>query len=220
MSEPISDVSRRRILECVRRGLRAFEPPPVPPPGPTPEETPAPDADLAALFQKRWEALAARFHRAENPAELETVLLGLLAPLAGKSAIVSDHPLLKAVDMDAVLGRAGLKRLAASVPEAATAEVGLTGAELALASTATLLLTGDHPGDLIASLLPPVHVALVPRSGLIHSLAQALPRLTARSLPRAAVLVTGPSKTGDIELTMVLGVHGPGQVHAVLLDWA
>jgi L-lactate dehydrogenase complex protein LldG len=122
--------------------------------------------------------------------------------------------------VEAILGRAGLKRLAASVPEAAQAEVGLTGAELAMASTATLILTGDRPGDLTASLLPPVHVALVPRSGLVHSLAQALPRLAAGPLPRAAVLVTGPSKTGDIELTMVRGVHGPGRVHAVLLDWA
>jgi L-lactate dehydrogenase complex protein LldG len=220
MSELISDVSRRRILERVGRGLRAFEPLPVPPPGPTPEEILPPDADLAALFRERWEALTAHFHRAENPAELEAVLLRLLSPFAGKSAIVSDHPLLKAMDLDAVLGRAGLRRLSASAPEAAEAEVGLTGAELALASSATLLLTSDHLGDLTASLLPPVHVALVPRSGLVFSLAQAFSRMTGRALPRAAVLVTGPSKTGDIELTMVFGAHGPGQVHAVLLGFA
>jgi L-lactate dehydrogenase complex protein LldG len=83
-----------------------------------------------------------------------------------------------------------------------------------------LLLTSDHLGDLTASLLPPVHVALVPRSGLVFSLAQAFSRMTGRALPRATVLVTGPSKTGDIELTMVFGAHGPGQVHAVLLGFA
>ena len=69
------------------------------------------------------------------------------------------------------------------------------------------------------SLLPPTHIAIFPRSRLLANLDELL-----SVLPRPAdqtssmVLITGPSRTADIEQILVRGVHGPGEVYAVIVD--
>ena len=79
----------------------------------------------------------------------------------------------------------------------------------------------DQPRSL--SLLPPFHVAIADRRQLLPDLFDLFEeRLWAEEhgLPSCLSLITGPSKTGDIELRLVTGVHGPGEVHVVLIDRA
>ncbi|MFH1091784.1 MAG: LUD domain-containing protein, partial [Pseudomonadota bacterium] len=101
--------------------------------------------------------------------------------------------------------------------QAAQAEVGLTGVHLALVYSGTLVEAGS-PEELTASLLPPVHVALIPGKSLVYGVDEAL-EFYGRRRPERMVFITGPSRTADIELTLVIGVHGPGRVQAVLLDY-
>jgi L-lactate dehydrogenase complex protein LldG len=70
-------------------------------------------------------------------------------------------------------------------------------------------VTSDNKLDLTASLLPPTHVALIPRSRLVHHIGQAFEHLNKNknSPPRAVAFISGPSKTADIQLTIVHGVH-------------
>lgn len=99
------------------------------------------------------------------------------------------------------------------------AEVGVTGAVAAAAETGTLALAFDADRPRSTSLVPPVHVALVPLVRLVPTYADAVDALAAvRPVPSGMNLVTGPSSSGDIELTKVRAVHGPGEIHVVLYD--
>ncbi|SPC13337.1 Lactate utilization protein C 1 (fragment) [Cupriavidus taiwanensis] len=73
-----------------------------------------------------------------------------------------------------------------------------------------------------AALLPETHLAVVPRSRIVAGLedAFALVRSERGELPRATNIISGPSRTGDIEQTIVLGAHGPYRVHVILVDGA
>jgi L-lactate dehydrogenase complex protein LldG len=73
------------------------------------------------------------------------------------------------------------------------------------------------PGrPLTASLLPEVHIAILWEQDVCENLSQVLQREDVRQAP-AAVLVTGPSRTADIEMTLTIGVHGPGELHVLCI---
>jgi L-lactate dehydrogenase complex protein LldG len=67
------------------------------------------------------------------------------------------------------------------------------------------------------SLLPPIHVAVAERRQLLPDLFD-LFEINKGELPACLSIITGPSKTGDIELRLVTGVHGPGEIHVILID--
>ena len=68
----------------------------------------------------------------------------------------------------------------------------------------------------VASLLPPVHVAVIQSDQIVPDLIDAFGLLADRQLPSNVTFITGPSKTGDIELQLTTGVHGPGQLHVIV----
>ncbi len=97
----------------------------------------------------------------------------------------------------------------------ATADVGLSGARAALAETGSLVVESGPGLSRQATLLPPVHIALVPTSALVTDVftwAKARPN----PAPSNVVLITGPSKTADIEQTLAIGVHGPKRFIVIL----
>lgn len=98
--------------------------------------------------------------------------------------------------------------------------LGLTGASAGLADTGSLIVTSGPGRPRSASLLPPVHIALLRVADLYPDLPTWTAWQAEASLPATAnlVIITGPSKTADIELNLVLGVHGPGEVHVILLE--
>jgi L-lactate dehydrogenase complex protein LldG len=108
---------------------------------------------------------------------------------------------------------------------AAAADLGVTGVDLAVAETGTLVVISGAGRPRSASLLPACHVAVFDRDVLVESLAHAGLALDAwheGGTPawRGAAInfITGPSRTADIELTLTRGVHGPREVHAVFVD--
>jgi L-lactate dehydrogenase complex protein LldG len=99
--------------------------------------------------------------------------------------------------------------------------VGITGCFCAFAETGTLVLTSGPETHSSAHLLPETHIALVPASRIVAGMEDAFALLRAERggvdrMPRALNMVSGPSRTADIELTLVLGAHGPYSVHIVL----
>jgi L-lactate dehydrogenase complex protein LldG len=97
--------------------------------------------------------------------------------------------------------------------------VGVTGAFAALAETGTLMLLSGPDAPATVSLLPETHIAIVPASRVVAHMEDAwdMARAACGVLPRAVTFISGPSRTGDIEQKMVLGAHGPRNVHIVIV---
>ena len=98
--------------------------------------------------------------------------------------------------------------------------VGITGCFCAIAETGTLMLLSGPDTYSSAALLPETHIALLPVSRIVGSMEEAfaLAKQERGELPRATNFISGPSRTGDIEQTIVLGAHGPYRVHVILID--
>ncbi len=90
----------------------------------------------------------------------------------------------------------------------ARAHAGLTSAAWAFAETGTLVLEVSETLARTTSLLPPIHIVLLPTSKLLPSIFEWLPKRP-EEFPSNLVFVSGPSKTSDIEQSLVVGVHGP-----------
>ena len=98
---------------------------------------------------------------------------------------------------------------------AAGAAVGVVRAVAAAAQTGTVLLRADDNGGRAASLLPPACIFVIDAGTVVGTLGDFLRDL--EDPPSQLVAVTGPSRSADIESTLVIGVHGPGEVHAILI---
>lgn len=97
--------------------------------------------------------------------------------------------------------------------------VGITGCFCAVAETGTLMMCSSPDTPAAVSLLPETHVAIVHAARILPYMedAWALARKELGALPRAVNFISGPSRTGDIEQTIVLGAHGPYRVHLVIV---
>jgi L-lactate dehydrogenase complex protein LldG len=101
------------------------------------------------------------------------------------------------------------------------ADLGISGVHQLIAETGTIVMTAHAEEPRSLSLLPPVHIAVAHHSQIVPDLFDFFELSTqsaGSSLPSCITLITGPSKTGDIELRLVTGVHGPGELHVVLLS--
>ncbi|MFO7804005.1 MAG: lactate utilization protein [Desulfovermiculus sp.] len=152
-----------------------------------------------------------------------------------------DHPLIRELELDERLGQAGIdfaytgwqgspttdderRRQKTRIREqVAQAVMGITSADFCLADTATLVMK-TRPGHArSASLVPETHAAVIRREQIIADLGQLYFLLTheqdqiQEGLSNCLSLISGPSKTADIELCMVYGVHGPREVHLFVL---
>jgi L-lactate dehydrogenase complex protein LldG len=97
-------------------------------------------------------------------------------------------------------------------------DLGLTAADFALADSGSLVLVAGEGRDPLVSMLPPLHVALLQENQILEGIDLLMEQIGGRKWPESGSfsLISGPSRTGDIELTMSLGVHGPREVHVVL----
>jgi L-lactate dehydrogenase complex protein LldF len=96
-------------------------------------------------------------------------------------------------------------------------KAGISGAEAAIAETGTLVLPSGKGKPQYVSLIPEVHFAVLRASDIYQNLSEIL-RLPEVNQASAISLISGPSRTADIEMTLTLGVHGPRKVHVFCLD--
>jgi L-lactate dehydrogenase complex protein LldF len=118
-----------------------------------------------------------------------------------------------------VLDEIGLEKAGITISHApdATLRVGVTKAICGLADTGSVVITDGEGNPLQGSLLPEIHVAVLCASDILPSLSDAITLPILRQ-SRAAVVITGPSRTADIEMSLTIGMHGPGAVHVFLVD--
>lgn len=103
-----------------------------------------------------------------------------------------------------------------------TADLGISGVAYLIAETGSVVVASKKNDPRSVSLLPPIHIAVASQRQILPDLFDLFDHLSVKEeeeeLPSCVCLITGPSKTGDIELKLVTGVHGPGEVHVVLLS--
>jgi len=161
-------------------------------------------------------ALAGKTFLAGSPAEAREYVAGLIG---SGPAVASNAPLLRECGIaDLAAVQTGFTDLEALRQACASAAFGITSAEYALADTGTLVMLSSVAEARMVSLLPPVHIAVVPRVRILTGLDELLwmaphPGRSTSSM----VLITGPSRTADIEQILVRGVHGPGEIHVLVL---
>ena len=186
-------------------------------------------------FQHEFERVGGVLHRVETVQDVPRVV-GRLARERDAQSVLTWHP--SALGFDPAAGltaeRLTTHAMPATLPSTgqrqalretiAATPLGLTGVDVALAETGTMILRSGPGRPRSTSLLPACHVAVFDRTVLVESLAQVGLLLEAwHAAPddvSGAVInfITGPSRTADIELTLTRGVHGPKEVHAIFVD--
>jgi len=168
--------------------------------------------DLISRFTQRAEMNAARVERLESLALVPEAVARALAA-QNLPARLCAGPGLNGLDWGAIdvqPGRAG------PADSAAIFRV-LT----AVAETGSLLITSAGGQPMTQAFLPDLNIAVLMAGDLAAGLDEALAKLRAQGpMPRATTFITGPSRTGDIEQTMVLGAHGPRSLTILIVDEA
>lgn len=181
--------------------------------------------ELLALFRRRAVAVDAVVHGPVSRSGAARAVTGIAAGHDAATFMAWED--LPASGVVPALVEAGLEQVDHQVPEGERVahqssyrrlDLGVTGAEAGLAESGSVILAHGEGRPRMASLVPEIHVALVEVETLERTLAH-----WAQRHPEAAeetanlVIVTGPSRTGDIELQLNLGVHGPRHLHIVLI---
>ena len=213
-------MERDRFLSRVSSALLTANLPAAPETGPIPEAAPT---DLVALFRSRAQSVNAVVHGPVSRSAVVRTVTGIASGHAARTFVAWD-------ELDRVSGalvEAGLERVSSDWVGAGgdrldayrQVDLGVTGSSAALAESGSVVLFHGPGRPRMASLVPDVHVALVDVAAIHNSLARwaaSEPGVVAESAN--LVVVTGPSRTGDIELVLNLGVHGPRNLHLVLID--
>lgn len=177
-------------------------------------------------FKARAEGVSAEVYRFGTKPEAVDFLIGFLhqeglADLPQQHAVWADCRFLDGMDREMLTASAPGLRFAVTREVAAGARFGINQMEWALADTGTLAQNSSAIEQRLVSSLPAIHIALVPTSGLLPD----LPALLARTNPADKkntygymAMITGPSRTADIERVLTIGVHGPERLIVVFVD--
>ena len=168
---------------------------------------------MYATFQTRAEAVSAEVHRFSGRAQAVHFLEALLASeqvadRPGARAVWADRGLVTPEEREALCRRVPGLTFEVTRGRAAEAAVGVTQFDYAIANTGTLAAAAQAVEERLAATLPQIHVALVDPASLVPDLPALLALLGPSRTPFLS-LVTGPSRTADIERVLTIGVHGP-----------
>ncbi|BCX03773.1 MAG: hypothetical protein KatS3mg053_1711 [Candidatus Roseilinea sp.] len=182
-----------------------------------------PDEDLKARFIAEVERVKGVVHAAPDEAAARHTLRELLAGHNARRVTMWDEAHIPLPGIAALLQALGIARVQGDNAEVATADVGITGCDWAIAATGTLVLSSGPGKPRMASLLPPVHIAVITTDQLVPRLedyiaAQRAQRLGVFRRSSNVTLITGCSRTSDIEMHPVFGVHGPLELHIILIE--
>jgi L-lactate dehydrogenase complex protein LldG len=185
--------------------------------------------ELISRFGRELEVLGGRFLGTFGPSETPARIAEVAASLKARTAAVGVDAAIDPAPIAAALERRGIRVIrtaaagnddarAATRKELTQADLGVVDASCAIAATGTLAIvaTAARPSSL--TLLPPVNIITVNADRMVANLASALTMLGTETIASHRVaLVTGPSRTADIEKRIVLGVHGPRELYVAVV---
>jgi L-lactate dehydrogenase complex protein LldG len=176
-----------------------------------------PDQDIVQQFAARAEEAKMTAHRVADEAALIDKIVEIIRQVGAGSALVPDDGL---PARDRILDRLRQEGVRLFDPDdrdaAFSADVGITGMDSAIAETASMCLASGGGRRRLAGLAVPTHIGVVRAEQIVPDLLDWAAKPPAQP-PAGQTLVSAPSKTADIELTLVMGVHGPRQEHIIIL---
>jgi L-lactate dehydrogenase complex protein LldG len=228
MSHPVLTGLRARVRQAVARATLPGHAPAHPGRFAWEPHDDATADERVARFTRELEPLGGTVHRVPSTDAACDAVLSLIAPHGQGGVLAWDEMAIGVPGLLERLRGAGVRLVVQDlgdgpgreqrVEELGACAVGITGADAGLADTGSLVVVSGPGRGRLASLLPPVHVAVLPVSRLVWTLADALAlQPTLATSGSNLVVITGPSRTADIEMTLTRGVHGPRDVHVVLV---
>jgi L-lactate utilization protein LutC len=213
------DAFLQRVRQAVSEGNRAGGAAAIPERASVGYQGAGPDA--VARLRDELSAAGGMLHVVPDDAAAAAKVLELVAAKSARRALVGRGPVIDRLDLPGRLRSAGIELALPAGIERDTlfaADLGITGVDYLVAETGTIAIFARPEEPRSLSLLPPIHLVVADRPQLLADMFDLFAALG--ELPSCVSLITGPSKTGDIELRLVTGVHGPGEVHVVLIDAA
>lgn len=221
---------RSEFIESIRHRTRTGKYRPTHAPdvawteGEGPRES-APIDDPPVRFLQELQALGGHGKRAASPDEAREYVVALAKERGTKLLLRWDVEELEDLGVDEPLGEAGVEVVLWRDLEdfrevTGRADVGLSTADWAIAETGSLVLTSGPGKGRSVTLLPPTYVAVLSADRVLRTVAEAVEKYAEEGpggLPANVVFHTGPSRSGDIEMEIFVGMHGPGDVHVVLV---
>ena len=178
------------------------------------EHSPITVGSLVGDFKKNLELVGGHLHIAKNERDAADAVRSTIEALGATKIAISDSPLVTSIaeQLSEVefVQNADREFLFGS-------ELGITSAEWAIAETGTLVLESDAERHRLTSLVPPVHICILEAEKIRQTLGEIL-EIIEPDRSRAVTFITGASRTSDIELTLAIGVHGPRELHVILVD--
>lgn len=172
-------------------------------------------------FKLSAEAVAARVDRVADNREAVRKIAEIIKETGAKKVVAACSPLVDSLGLETVLqGAVSSMHCRDLRQNAVDADLGISGFDLAIVETGTLVQDASDIDSRLVSMLPPVHVALVCTEDLVPTLRDALDRYNnnLKALPPYLAFVSGPSRTADIERVLTIGVHGPGELRIIFID--
>jgi L-lactate dehydrogenase complex protein LldG len=176
------------------------------------------------------EKVGATVDRVSSLDDAAKLIMSVLREKGARRVVRGKTALIGELNLDRALEESGIEVMICDLGSGVTrediretefiADCGITSADYGVAETGTLALLAAPGQGRAVSLLPPLHIAVLKATDIVQELAVLFDRVREErgSLPSALTFITGPSRTADIELVLTVGVHGPKELHLVLID--
>ena len=172
------------------------------------------DETLTEWFCENVRSVCGSCSIVPNIESASAILKAILTDLGARRIAISDSPLVRSIigsiDTDAEI------LSSAPAAELFNCDVGITGAQFAIAETGTLVLKSQEEFARLTSLVPDVHICILETEKIRGTMSEVL-EILGQDLDPAVTFITGPSRTSDIELTLAIGVHGPRELHVIVI---
>ncbi len=209
---------REHLAASSRFDAQAAHPPKIEERTISSSKEPETDRRSIDVFREAVEAVSGHCLVVSTLDEVAHAVQRIINEKKARRVAVSDASLIKAV-----LNQLNTDATFLPVPkksELFDCDIGITTAQWAIAETGTLVLESERELNRLASLVPPIHIAIIEAAGIRRTMSEVLDLVKSSDvgLSRAVTFITGPSRTSDIELTLAIGVHGPGELYVIVID--
>lgn len=205
--------AKENILKRIRKALSSPTPLPFPQSEGSQSVVEIQSDDLAVEFAQRFAALQGKFVFCSDEKDCSIQLKGLFESRSWGRVVCRDASLQNLIKQE--LSALSLYE------DLASCHVSVTGCESLISRTGSVVLSSADAGGRTTSVYAPVHICIAFSEQLVYDIKDALQRMKERygnNMPSMISFATGPSRTADIEKTLVVGVHGPGEVFVFLID--